>query len=187
MTMDLATNAGFAPRLEQTFGRWLQMVARALAIIGGIALVAVVVMSVASIAGRAAIDWGLAPIEGDYEYVQFGCVIALAAFMPWCQVNRGHVRVDILFVKAPDRVRILTELIGDLALLTLSSIIVWRLYLGTLDKLKVHESTFILQLPVWWGYAAALVGMTVFALTCLHSVWRDLNDFVARRPSGLNF
>ncbi len=181
------TSPGIAPRAEAAFGRWLAALARAMAIVGGAALVAVVVMSVASIVGRAGIDWGLSPVEGDYELVQFGCVIALAAFMPWCQVNRGHVTVDILFMKARDRVRVASQLAGDLVLTVLAAIIVWRLWLGTLDKLNVHETTFILQMPVWWGYAVAFAGMAVFALTCLHSSWRDLNDLIGRRPSGLQF
>ncbi|MGE0310348.1 MAG: TRAP transporter small permease [Lautropia sp.] len=182
-----ARRRGIAPGLEAASGRWLAALARALAIVGGVALLAVVAMSVASIVGRAGIDWGLSPVEGDYELVQFGCVIALAAFMPWCQVNRGHVTVDILFMRASDRVRVATQFAGDLVLSVLALIIVWRLWLGTLDKVKVQETTFILQMPVWWGYAAALAGMAVFALACLHSVWRDANDFIGRRPSGLDF
>ena len=183
------SSVGFAlaPAAEAALGRWLGAVSRWLAIIGGFALVGVVLMSVASIVGRALIDVGLSPIEGDYELVQFGCVVALAGFMPWCQMNRGHVTVDILFVKAPERLKLATQFVGDAVLFVLASIIVWRLWLGTLDKLRFHETTFILQMPIGWGYAAALIGMSVFALTCLYSTWRDLNDWLLRRTGGLTF
>ncbi|HEX2257326.1 MAG TPA: TRAP transporter small permease subunit, partial [Afifellaceae bacterium] len=62
-------------------------------------------------------------------------------------------------------------------LMTLAAVLIaWRLGLGLQDKKLYGETTFILQLPVWWGYAASLVGAWVFALVSLYTVWRSLNE-----------
>ena len=49
----------------------------------------------------------------------------------------------------------------------------WRMALGMADKMgtAVHlETTFILSLPIWWGYA----GATAFALVSDWTVARSL-------------
>lgn len=56
------------------------------------------------------------------------------------------------------------NVIVDLGMLIAAVLIAWRLYLGMTDKLRYGETTFIMQLPVWWGYAASLVGAVAFAL-----------------------
>ena len=36
----------------------------------------------------------------------------------------------------------------------------------------------ILQMPIWWGFAAGVVASVVFVLTCFYSVWRSLNEAI---------
>jgi hypothetical protein len=45
------------------------------------------------------------PVRGDYELVELGCVIAVCAFLPWCQLKRGHVAVDIVVQALPGRAK----------------------------------------------------------------------------------
>jgi hypothetical protein len=56
-----------------------------------------------------------------------------------------------------------------------AALLAWRLYLGTLEKQLYLETTFILQMPVWWGYALALIGAVLFVLVAAYTVWRSLN------------
>ncbi|MEM7270853.1 MAG: hypothetical protein AAF401_16570, partial [Pseudomonadota bacterium] len=87
-------NVGVAPALEARVGGWLEAAARWLAFAGGLILAFLALMTVTSVLGRAFIFAGLSPIKGDYEMVEMGCAIAIFSFLPWCQLNRGHVTVD---------------------------------------------------------------------------------------------
>lgn len=50
-------------------------------------------------------------------------------------------------------------------------IITWKLYDGTLSKLKYDETTFILQFPVWWGYAASLVASCIGCIIAIYMIY----------------
>ena len=65
-----------------------------------------------------------------------------------------------------------------------AAVIVWRLWLGMLDKRLYGETTYILALPLWWGYAASVIGAAVFALVCAWTVWRSLREASGGRTAG---
>lgn len=178
---------GLAPAWEARIGALVERLAWLLAVLGGVILVAVVVMTVVSIFGRTlagaarAIPFlpRLGPVPGDFELVEAGTAIAVFAFLPWCQLRRGHITVDVFLFWAGPRARAVLTLIGNVLLTGAAAFIAWRLQVGMWDKILYRETTMILRMPVWYGYAAALVGAWTFALVSLYTVWRSINE-VAR-------
>lgn len=181
-----------APAAEARVGRALEGLARALAYTGGLILVAIAIVTVLSITGRALISIGLGPIKGDFEMVEMGCAIAVFFFLPWCQLKRGHVTVDILVDRMPRRAHAGFGLIGDTCVLIAASVIAWRLYLGFGEKFPYGsdalreslsmgykpffaETTYELELPIWIPYGMALNGALIFLAVSAYSVWRSLN------------
>lgn len=170
----------------------LEPACRALAWFGGLILAGLAVMTVVSVTGRALVPFGLSPVKGDFELVEMGTGIAVFSFLPWCQLNRAHVTVDIVIQAMSKRAQALFTLIGDVLMAAISGVIVWRLWLGFGEKFPYGsealrealafgykpfsvETTWILGLPVWWGYFLSLFGAALFFLTCLNSVWESLN------------
>ena len=168
--------AGLFPALERRVGALVGALARGLALAGGLVLVALTAMTVASITGRGFNFLGLGPVPGDFELVEAGCAFAVFAFLPWCQYRRGHVTVDILIGQLGPRATAVTGLIGNLLITLAVTVIAWRLLFGLLEKRAWGETTFILQMPLWWAYAASLVGASVLVLVSLYTVWRSLNE-----------
>jgi TRAP-type C4-dicarboxylate transport system permease small subunit len=182
-----------APKAEAAAGRVVERMARLLAYLGGIVLVLVALMVTASIIGRQ-FD-GIAffrPVRGDYELVELGCVIAVCAFLPWCQLKRGHVAVDIVVQATPPRIKALSGLVGDILIAAVAFVMAWRLWAGFGEKLPYGsdafretfgmgyrpffpETTYELELPVWIPYGIAFIGVALFFLTSLYTVWRSLN------------
>ena len=76
-----------------------------------------------------------------------------------------------------ERVQAGLDLAGNIVMAAAAWLIAWRLALGMLDKQRYGETTFILQFPAWWGYAAAMFGAVLFALVALYTVWRSYNAF----------
>ena len=177
--------AGLAPELERRVGRIVGALSMALAAAGGIVLVAITAMSVISIAGRALLALGLGPVPGDFELVEAGTAFAVFAFLPWCQFRRGHVTVDIAILRFDARKRALFALAGNMLMTAAAIFLAWRLVDGLQDKLRYGETSFILQMPAWWGYAAALVGAWAFAAVSAYTVWRSLNEALGPgEPAG---
>jgi TRAP-type C4-dicarboxylate transport system permease small subunit len=173
------TRRGIAPAAEAAVGRVVEKLARLLAIAGGLILVSLALMVVISIAGRAFTNFGLGPVPGDFELIEAGCGVAVFAFLPWCQFRRGHVTVDVIGPYLPAGLWAVLEVIGNVAMSLVAVLVTWQLWLGFFDKLAYGETSMILRMPVWWGYAAGAVAAVVFVVTCLYTVWRSINEAIA--------
>lgn len=154
----------------------IDRLARALAILGGIVLVAITVLTVLSIAGRSLMSVGLRPIPGDFELVELGTGFAVFAFLPWCQLTRGHATVDVFTSFLPDAVNRVIDLVSELLMTVVIVLIAWRLWYGMMDKIRYGETTFILQFPVWWGYALAMVAVVVAVIVSFYMLFIRVSE-----------
>lgn len=172
---------GLFPVAEEKIGKIIGRLASWLALAGGIVLAAIALLTVFSIVGRALIVIGLQPIPGDFELVEAGCAIAVFSFLPWCQYKRNHVTVDILSDLFPLPLQGFLRLIGDIALGLIATIVAMQLWRGLAEKFSYGETTFILGMPVWYGYGLSVIGAILFSLTCVYTVWRSYNEMISHR------
>lgn len=168
----------------QRLHRAMDALARILAIIGGSVLSALILLTCVSVAGRsintilhsdavqttlgdladALLATGVGPILGDFEIVEAGIAFAIFAFIPLCQITGGHATVDIFTSGLPTRVNRIIQVVADVLFAIVLILIAWRLYEGMMSKLRYGETTYLIQFPVWWSYAASLVAAVAAAL-----------------------
>lgn len=148
----------------------LGLAARWLAIAGGVLLLAAMGVTVASVLSAA---FGR-PILGDTEIVEMLVGVAIAWFMPWCQVRRAHIRLDVFTARAPARVKQgLDAAVGVLVALVVA-VLAWRLIQGGIDMHERGRATMFLQLPMWWGYGGAALGMALWTAEAMRQAWSGL-------------
>jgi len=167
---------------ETALGRFVFRLATGVAIAGGVALVVVTLVTVASVAGRALIPLGLKPVPGDYEIVQTGVLFAIFCALPLTQYLRGHADVALLTDRSPPRAAAAIELVMDVLTFIALSFVVWRYTLGMIDKFNNREMTLILHMPVWISYAAGLVGGAATVIVSAYCVVRSGANTFSRRP-----
>jgi len=147
---------------------------RSMAWFGSLVLVGIALMSVASIVGRALSGFGLGPVPGDFELVEAGTALAVFCFLPWAHLKRGHAVVDMLWRSYPAPMRRVLDIAADGLMLAVWLLLVWRMSIAMGEYRHNGEVSFILQMPVWWGYAAsmlpALVGLVAYAWRLLESL-----------------
>lgn len=155
--------------------RCVHFLALGMALLGGGALIVLILLTCVSIIGRALIplDVGFGPIKGIYDITEIGMAAAVFAFLPWCQIQRGHASVELFKFAYPAPMNRIIDVLVDLGMLLVASVMAWRLYLGMLDKLRYDETTLILQFPLWQGYLASLAGAVVFAVVAAFCVIRS--------------
>ncbi len=155
---------------------------QALAWLGGLVLTAMAVLSVASIIGRTFSGFGLGPVPGDFELVEAGTAVAVFCFMPWTHLKRGHAWVDLFWKTYPPALQRVLVVLADGLMLIVWLLLVWRMGIALEDYRENAEVSFILQMPVWWGYAISMVP-AVFG--CLVYLWRLFEDLgLATPPAG---
>lgn len=160
---------------------------RYMAVLGGAVLVFLIALTCVSIIGRGLngvlhgwvgsafpimSNWllsaGVGPINGDFELVEAGVAFSIFAFLPLCQITAGHASVDIFTSKLPASINRVLQFIIDIVFSILLIVIAYQLYNGMLSKQRYGDTTFLLQFPIWWAYAASVTGATVAALIAVY-------------------
>ncbi len=155
---------------------------RAMSWLGALVLALLALISVFSIVGRSLSGYGLGPVPGDFELVEAGTALAVFCFLPWAHLRRGHATVDLFWRRYPSAMQRVLNVLADGLMLAVWLLLVWRMGVATLDYRGNGEVSFILQMPVWWGYAASLVPA---ALGCVAYLWRLLETLgLAQPPAG---
>ncbi|MEP0943322.1 MAG: TRAP transporter small permease [Rhizobiaceae bacterium] len=182
--------------------RLMTGLARALAIVGGLVLIAIVVLTCLSVIGRIFNGIGHAdfvanylpilgpffkafgPINGDYELVEAGIALAIFLFLPWCQLNRGHATVELFTAKFPASFNRWLSLFWEVVFAATILLITWRLYVGMTDKMRYGETTFLLQMPVWWAFAACSLAAILASLVAIYSTYLRAREAISGQISA---
>ena len=147
--------------------RLIYFLARFTAVIGGLVLMALVLMTTASIIGRTVnkmlhspffqakltglsqglIDMGIGEINGNYELLEAGVAFAIFSFLPICQYYGAHATVDVFTSFLPARVNRWIMAFWEVVLAAVIVLIIWRLYEGMQRYLGNGETTLFLQFP----------------------------------------
>ena len=168
--------------------RLIYFLARFTAVIGGLVLMALVLMTTASIIGRTVnkmlhspffqekltglsqglIDMGIGEINGNYELLEAGVAFAIFSFLPICQYYGAHATVDVFTSFLPARVNRWIMAFWEVVLAAVIVLIIWRLYEGMQRYLGNGETTLFLQFPVWWAYAASFASGVIASVVSVY-------------------
>ena len=157
-------------RAESLVARSLATACRVLALAGGWILAALTLMVMASVAGRI---FGH-PIQGDFELVQVGAAVAITFFLPYCQWRRGNIIVDFFTARASRRALAWLDALGALLFTTALGVVAWRSFAGAVAIQAANETTMIMGVPLWYGYALMTPAFALAAVVGLHTVLTSL-------------
>lgn len=152
-----------------------------MAVLGGVVLTALILITCISVAGRSLTGVGLGPITGDVELTEAGMAFAIFAFLPYCHMMGGHASVDVFTARLPSAMnRWLAALWASLFAAVLILIAV-QLYSGTLSKVRSGQTSFLIEFPIWWAYAASLLGAALAAVVATYLAAVRLAEALAGR------
>ncbi|GGB60011.1 hypothetical protein GCM10011316_35040 [Roseibium aquae] len=144
------------------------------ALLGGLVLLAVVAMNVASVIGG--IVW--VPFPGDFEMTQIGVAVAAFSFLPYTQITGGNVTADIFTSGAGVRTRAALTCLASLVAFGFALVLLWRMYAGMLDQKAYSYTTTILQFPIWLAFLPILISLALLALAAFVSFTEDMRRAV---------
>ena len=131
--------------------RWLETGAKGCAILAGLLLTVITLMTCVSVIGRNTVGW---TIVGDVEISAFVAGAAVALFLPWCQFKRGNIIVDFFTNKASAATQRNLDRFGALLLALAMALMTWRTTLGGLNAWKSGSGSMMLGFPEWIVYLA---------------------------------
>lgn len=104
------------------------------------------------------------PIPGTYELIGFLGTIIVSFALAFTSMEKGHIAVEILVEKLPQRAQFATETFTNFVSFLIFGLITYQAFIYALDIRKSGEVSLTLQMPVYpfiFGMAAG------FGLLCL--------------------
>jgi TRAP-type C4-dicarboxylate transport system permease small subunit len=181
--------------------RAVHELARLTAILGGLVLIGIIVMTTMSIVGRSLnrvlhsdwvestfgmvsqrlIDMGIGEIRGNYELLEAGVAFAIFSFFPICQLHTSHATVDVFTARLPERITRVIMAFWEVALTACLIFISLRLYEGMQRYIGNGETTLFLQFPVWWAYFASFAACCVTCVVAVYCAVMRIGESVTGR------
>lgn len=185
----------------RTLHRGMHGLAYGLAMLGGLVLACVILLICASIFGRTATSilysdlvqgaapglatWalssGIGPVKGDYELLEAAMPFTIFAFLAYCQISAGHATVDIFTDKLRGRTRRVLAMIIEAVFAAVLVLVAVQMFDGMNTMMRRRSLTFILQFPLWWAYAVAMVPAAIVAVIAVYMAALRLAEAVLNR------
>ncbi len=137
----------------------LEQLAKLCAILAGVLLTAITLMTCVSLIGRNTVGW---TIVGDFELSGAAAGAAIALFLPWCQVKRGNIIVDFFTARVADKTNAQLDRLGALLYALALGLMAWRTTLGGFKAWASQSGTMMIGFPEWVIY----VGMVPPLVLC---------------------
>lgn len=154
---DASPASGLAGVLHRVVAWW--------GLAGGMLFCAIVGMSIVSIVGRKLFA---TPIQGDMELLQMGAAVASATFLPLCEMDDHHIKVDALTTWMSARGRAALDTLAHALLLVVAVLLTWRTGLYTAEAKENMEVSTLLLVPLWWPVVLLVPSFVLLALAALH-------------------
>ena len=156
--------------LLRAWRRRLDRTTRAVALFGGLVLVAAMLFTVVAVC-MAALG---RPILGDTEIVEFAAGVAVMSFMPYCQMQYGHVAITAFTGWAPQNVKAGLDVAAGIAFALVVIVLAVQLIVGGYDAYDRGRISMFLRLPRWWGFALAGVPAVLWMATAVFVVFERM-------------
>ncbi len=148
---------------------WLEKATTWWAMAGGVLLLLMVLVTVANV-GAFALDrlarlWGASvpALPGYEDFVRLAISCAALMFLPYCQLKRGHVAVDLFVTRMPSVVRRILDATALMLLCALSLFLAYWMTLGMIETRGDGAVSRVLGWAEWPFYLPGIVSLLLWA------------------------
>ncbi|MEI2414557.1 TRAP transporter small permease [Orrella sp. JC864] len=164
----------------QTLSRAVQRLAWLSVFIGGVGLF---LSMFAGIADVVTSKFGH-PIHGAYELSESVMVLVVFGGLAYAQIQRKHIRVELIYLQAGPRMQSLMDVLADLAGIAFFGLLLWQGWNEALYSLSIDEATSgAVRFPLYPARFALAFGAALYLLQLLLDLCADL-ALLARGTGG---
>jgi TRAP-type C4-dicarboxylate transport system permease small subunit len=153
--------------------RILEKLAKFCAILAGVLLTGITLMTCGSLIGRNTTGDS---IVGAFELTGVAAGAAIALFMPLCQARRGNIIVDFFTAGVRPEINARFDRFGALLLALIFALMTWRTTIGGFNSHSSHSETQIMGFPEWVVYAFMVPAFVLAGLIALHQALYGFGD-----------
>jgi len=151
--------------------------------VGYVSLAGIVLITFFDVAGRYLIN---KPLRGSLEITELTMVVLGGFAMLYTTTQRGHISVDLFFVRFSRRSQIIIDCMGSLLGFGTWGVITYQVYLIGLLMLEARDSTAILRIPLSPFQFIFAFGIALYGLTLLIQALRlPISEESGKKEGGL--
>jgi TRAP-type C4-dicarboxylate transport system permease small subunit len=166
---------GFVARLV----RALALAIKLWAMLGGIATMALALMTAASAVSNLLFD---RPFAADHELTKHVIAVVIFTFLPYCQLAGANVTVDIFTERLGERPKVVLGLIASVLAIAFAILLLRQMSLGLFSYMRFVEVTPVLQLPLWTAFPPILFSLVLLLAAALVTFGEGLRRLTGRPP-----
>ena len=151
----------------------LEWLAKLCAVVAGVLLTAITLMTCVSVIGRNTTGWTLV---GDFELTGSAAGAAIALFLPWCQLKRANIIIDFFTVRAAASTQRRLDRIGAFLMASVMALMCWRSSIGGMSAWTSHSGSMMLGFPEWIVYSLMVPPLALCAAIGLNQALRGFGD-----------
>jgi TRAP-type transport system small permease protein len=152
--------------------QWRHLVSKYCGWGASVCLAAMMLLTVADVALRAAFN---TPLRGTYELIELLLACTFFAALPAVFLRQEHITVDVVDSLAPPWVPVLKRIAEVIAVVILATM-AWQGWLAAADTFVFNDVTADLGLPRLLHWVALLAGLIVSGLAALAMALRGRED-----------
>jgi TRAP-type C4-dicarboxylate transport system permease small subunit len=146
----------------------------AMAAVGGLGVVAMMLVTCLDVIGRA---FGH-PLTGAFDLVRAAAVLSIAGALPLTTAVKGHVSIEFLYHKLGRLGRRGVQALVGLMTMAMFGLLAWKCVELGLDYRRAGEVTSTLQIPVFWMPWVIAASCAVTVAVLLHQLLRPGQEVV---------
>ena len=120
------------------------------------------------------------PIEWAFEMTVYMMAIVVAFAVAYCATQKGHVRVDVVVERLPQRAQAIIDGITGFFSLGLVSLISWQCFINIQGQYIQNVESANLHIPTYPFVALVALGIACFTLVLLADLLKFLSQAVKK-------
>jgi TRAP-type transport system small permease protein len=149
--------------------------------VGYISLAGIVLVTCVDVVGRYCIN---KPLLGSLEMLELSMAVLGGFAMLYTTTQRGHISVDLLFIRFSRRTQVVIDCFGSLLGFGTWGIIAYQVYLLGMRMLKSGDSTSLLRIPLSPFQFILALGLSLYSLTLLIQALHPLISKGSEKKEG---
>lgn len=141
-------------------------------LIGGLGMLFSMFLGVADIVGTQIL---LIPVPGPRELTESTMVLIVFGALAYAQIRRAHIRVELLYLNTPPRVRAVMDVITDIAAIVFFGLILSEAISEAQYSYQIKEATTgLVRFPLWPARFTLVAGCALMILQLTLHLLEDL-------------
>jgi TRAP-type C4-dicarboxylate transport system permease small subunit len=151
-------------KAADTIHKLMNPFSKVLLIVGAASLAAMMLLTASDVALRYFFN---KPISGAFDLTEYMMAIVFAFGLPYCTIQRSHIKVDILMDRLPEKARTAITIIITPLSLCLFSLIAWQSIVYTQIQFNSNISSSVLHIPRYPFIGLLFLGYAGFVIVLL--------------------